>query len=198
MRREMTSGFLYIRKPDAGLQLNETDDNFKPEFRDWIDERYGKGYTAKEILGCIYATLHSPNYRRRYAEFLRIDFPRVPFPAERAEFERLASLGSELIDAHLRPEKVRGYVDIGGEGAREVTKIELKKEINRLHINPGVYFENVTERMYNFQIGGFKPLDLYLKKRGKRKLTTAEINAVIHAANSIAFTIKQMARIDAH
>jgi len=111
-------------------------------------------------------------------------------------------LGSGLIDAHLHPEKVRGDVKIGGEGTREVTKLELKKDLNRLHFNPGVYFENVTPEIYNFQIGGFKPLELYLKKRRAsktqraRELTTAEVNAVIHAANSIAFTIKQMERID--
>ena len=63
-----------------------------PGFRKYIDNRYGKAHTPEDILGYIYAILHSPDYRNRYADFLRTDFPRIPFPADMtSEFTRLAA-----------------------------------------------------------------------------------------------------------
>jgi predicted helicase len=78
-----------------------------PDFRAFIDFRYDRHYTSKEILGYIYAVLHPPIYRARYAEFLRIGFPRVPFPDRADHFEALSALGWGLIQAHLLPEVPR-------------------------------------------------------------------------------------------
>ena len=79
-------------------------ENLSPEFRRWIDDRYGTAHPPENILGCIYAILHSPDYRNRYADFLRSDFPRIPFPADNAEFQRLATLGKRT---HRRPPAAR-------------------------------------------------------------------------------------------
>lgn len=68
-------------------------ENFSFDFRAFLDSRYEHHYTPGEIVGYIYAVLHAPTYRTRYAEFLRIDFPRVPFPESADDFETLSDLG---------------------------------------------------------------------------------------------------------
>ena len=65
-------------------------ENFNHDFRYFIDDRYGTKHSPEDILGCIYAVLHSPDYRRRYVDFLRSDFPRIPFPTKNTAFQRLA------------------------------------------------------------------------------------------------------------
>ena len=77
-------------------------ENFSADFRAFIDARYEPHYTPEEILGYIYAILHAPTYRTRYADFLRIDFLRVPFPESADDFETLSGLGWALVQAHLR------------------------------------------------------------------------------------------------
>ena len=75
--------------------------NIAQEFRDWLDARLGEHVSAEEIMAHVYAVLHAPTYRQRYGEFLRIDFPRVPFPDNLDDFRRLAELGQALMEAHL-------------------------------------------------------------------------------------------------
>ena len=93
---------LFVKEPQA--QYNERRENFAPEFRAFIDQKYGHHYEPEEILGYIYAVLHSPTYRRKYAEFLKIDFPRIPFVDDRQTFEKLSALGWQLVQAHLLKE----------------------------------------------------------------------------------------------
>ncbi|MBP9665227.1 MAG: hypothetical protein KBD94_11435, partial [Pyrinomonadaceae bacterium] len=58
-------------------------------------------FAPVDLLDYIYAVLHSPKYRERYKEFLKIDFPRVPYPTKRDTFWRLVALGGELRQLHL-------------------------------------------------------------------------------------------------
>src|SRR5271166_4811356 len=84
-----------------------TNENFSSEFRSFMDKRYEHHYTAQEILGYIYAVLHAPTYRSNYVDFLRIDFPRIPFPESADDFETLSVLGWALVQAHLLRELPR-------------------------------------------------------------------------------------------
>ncbi len=76
-------------------------ENLSADFRAFLDSRYEPHYTPEEILGYIYAVLHAPAYRTKYSEFLRIDFPRVPFPELADDFEILSGVGCALVQAHL-------------------------------------------------------------------------------------------------
>ncbi|MGH7817622.1 MAG: type ISP restriction/modification enzyme, partial [Candidatus Binatia bacterium] len=100
---------------------NELRENFSRDFRAFLDARYEHHYTPEEILGYIYAVLHAPAYRTRYAEFLRIDFPRVPFPEAADDFEILSGLGWALVQAHLLRELPRrGLAAYHGKGDHTV------------------------------------------------------------------------------
>jgi predicted helicase len=182
-------------------------ENFTKEFRTYINEKYKKVYEANDILGYIYGILHSPTYRIKYAEFLKIDFPSILFCETSEQFETISQLGYELIQKHLLKETPQGqeyenlcqYLD---DGDNIVIKPEykiIKTEDGlkcRLFINKTQYFDNVPENVYNFYIGGYQVLDKYLKDRKNRKIDLNEIDNVKAIVKAIAFTIKQMILID--
>jgi predicted helicase len=175
----------------------KNNENFSLEFRTYLDTRYEHHYTPEEILGYIYAVLHAPTYRTRYAEFLRIDFPRIPFPESADDFETLSKLGWALIQAHLLRELPRqglaGYL-VKGDHTVEMVRYSPKEQA--VWINKTQYFKPVPQDVWEFHIGGYQVLDKYLKSRKGRKLTLDEINQVSAVADSLAFTIEQMAKID--
>ena len=174
-------------------------ENFSSDFRDFIDARYEQHhYTPEEILGYIYAVLYAPTYRTRYAELLRMDFPRVPFPELADDLENLSVLGWALVQAHLLRELPRrGLATYHGKGDHTVEAVRYSSEEQAIWINKTQFFKPVPQAVWDFHIGGYQVLDKYLKSRKGRKLSLDEINHVAAVADSLAFTIEQMAAIDA-
>ena len=142
--------------------------------------------------------LHAPEYRLRYVEFLRIDFPRIPFPETASQFESLSSLGWALVQAHLlRDLSGRGLADYHGQGNHRVETVRYSAEEGSIHINGTQCFKPVPQAVWEFQIGGYQVLDKYFKSRKGRTLALDEIDHIARVADSLAFTIEQMAAIDA-
>jgi predicted helicase len=186
---------LFVKELQASY--NERRENFAPKFRAFIDLKYGHHYEPEEILGYIYAVLHSPAYRRRYAGFLKIDFPRIPWVDDRKTFEALAALGWALVQAHL-------LKDIPDEPPVEITRgsdLVEKPTYNapeqRLSINPQQYFAPVPADVWNFHIGGYQVLDKFLKSRKGRELSLDEKENIMNVVKVLRFTIGQMREIDA-
>ena len=179
--------------PDRASTLIE---NLSADFREFVDSLYEHHYTAEEILGYIYAVLHAPTYRARYAEFLRIDFPRVPFPESTDDFETMSGLGWALIRAQLLRELPRrGLAVYHGRGNHNVEAVRYAPADQAIAINKTQFFKPVPQEVWDFHIGGYQVLDKYLKQR-RRVLSLDEINHVGAVADSLAFTIDQMAKID--
>ena len=156
---------------------SERVENLSVDFRAFLDSCYEHHYSpGGYFLGYIYALLHAPTYRSRYAEFLRIDFPRVPFP-----------------DRDLPR---RGLAAYHGKGDHAVEAVRYGPAEQAVSINKTQFFKPVPQDVWNFHIGGYQVLDKYLKSRKGRKLSLDEINHVGAIAESLAFTIQQMARID--
>lgn len=172
-------------------------ENFSPDFRAFLDARYDHHYSPEEIMGYIYAVLHAPAYRTRYAEFLRIDFPRIPFPEDAADFEALSKLGWALIEAHLLREVLTTKLaQYHGKGDHMVEGLRYAAAEQAVWINKTQCFKPVPEAVWNFHIGGYQVLEKYLKSRKGRTLSLDEINHVAAVAASLAFTGAQMAKID--
>ncbi|HWA24022.1 MAG TPA: type ISP restriction/modification enzyme [Caulobacterales bacterium] len=192
-RYDITYGFPLLG--DAGLE------NFSPEFRRYVDARYSNHYTPEQILGYIYAVLHAPTYRSRYAEFLRIDFPRIPFSESSADFEKLSALGSALVEAHLlRKVKRRGLGKYQGhkqgDDDNRVLDVRYAEAEQAVFINDAQRFAPIPPEVWNFHIGGYQVLEKYLKSRKTRVMTLDEIEHVAKVADVLAFTIEQMAAVD--
>lgn len=141
-----------------------------------------------DILDYIYAVLHSPAYREKYKEFLKIDFPRVPYPTHPKQFYDLVDLGSQLRKLHLlESEETEKYItQYPIDGNNEVGKIVYEDEkvfINYEKASPlgrveGLqYFDNVPEVAWNFYIGGYQPAQKWLKDRKGRVL---EFDDILH------------------
>jgi hypothetical protein len=163
----------------------------------FLDSRYDHPYTLEEILGYIYAVLHASAYRSRYAEFLRIDFPRVPFPESAEQFEALSVLGWALVQAHLLRELPRNKLaTYHGKGDHAVEAVRHVPADQAVAISKTQFFRPVPLEVWDFRIGGYQVLDKYLKSRKGRVLTLDEINHVGAIADCLAFTVGQMASID--
>ena len=130
-----------------------------------------------DILDYIYAVLHSPTYREKYKEFLKIDFPRVPYPKDKNTFWQLVKLGGEIRQIHLleSPTVEKYITQYPIDGDNIVTK--PKYEDGKVYINNTQYFNNVPEIAWNFYIGGYQPAQKWLKDRKDRKL---EIEDIFH------------------
>jgi hypothetical protein len=144
--RERAYAFpLYLESDHEPGQIQ----NFSSAFRTFLDARYEHHYTPEEILGCIYAVLHAPIYRTRYAEFLRIDFPRVPFPESSNDFETLSGLGWALVQAHLLREwPRRGLAAYRGKGGHTVEAVRYSPEEQAIWINKTQFFKPVPQAVW--------------------------------------------------
>lgn len=183
------------------LRLSDgSEENLTPAFRDFLDVRYGQHYDPEQILGYIYAVLHAPTYRSRYAEFLRIDFPRIPFAGTPEQFEALSVLGWDLIQTHLLKTVPRSKPRLGdytGKGDHTVEAVRYSPQEATVWINKTQGFANVPQAVWDFHIGGYQVIDKYLKSRKGRTLNLDEQTHVGNIAESLNLTIAQMAKIDA-
>ena len=132
-------------------------------------------FSPLDLLDYIYAVLHSPTYREKYKEFLKIDFPRVPYPKDTETFWQLVELGREIRQIHLMESPVINklitrYPEMGDN----LVDKPLYKNGN-VYINKDQYFENVPETAWNFYIGGYQPAQKWLKDRRNRKLSYEDI-----------------------
>lgn len=188
---EITSTFpLYIYSDKNGQQTIDSFVEKKSNLNQDLIKKFGKKisliYTAEkettkntfapiDILDYIYAVLHSPSYREKYKEFLKIDFPRVPYPKDVKTFWQLVKLGGEIRQIHLLESPVveKYFTKYPIDGNNNVTKI--KYEGNKVYINETQYFDNVPIVAWEFYIGGYQPAQKWLKDRKDRALGFEDI-----------------------
>ncbi len=133
------------------------------------------GRNPEEFFAYAYAVLHSPTYREKYREFLKIDFPRIPLPEDETEYQRLVVLGQQLIDLHLMraqlPMAALPKFPIAGSNVVEAVKYDNGK----VFINAAQYFDGVSQTAWKFFIGGYQPAQKWLKDRKGRTLNLDDI-----------------------
>jgi predicted helicase len=169
-------------------QTTERTPNLNTEIVKKIADKLELSFTAEketientfapiDILDYIYAVLHSPTYREKYKEFLKIDFPRVPYPKDKDTFWQLVKLGGEIRQIHLleSPTVEKYITQYPEDGDNIVTK--PKYQDGKVYINETQYFDNVPEIAWNFYIGGYQPAQKWLKDRKERKL---EFDDILH------------------
>lgn len=180
--RYMFSGKgITIQAPLYLYDNNEKISNLNHEIVNAIEGVVGTT-TPEDIFDYVYATLHSPSYRTMYGEFLKQDFPRVPYPQSKEVFWELVGHG--------------GSVAFPIAGSNEVGKPIFKN--SRIYLNDSQYWEGecVTKDVFEFYIGGYQPAQKYLKDRKGRILTTAEFENYEAMLRALSETIKVMRDID--
>ena len=196
--KETTHAFPLYWSHKAPKDTDEQgDENLSAEFRSFLDDKYDHHYTPEEVLGYIYSILFAPAYRKSYGEFLCIGYPRIPFPKSADKFAEMSTLGWALVQAHLlRDLSRRDLADYHGRGEHSVEAVRYSAVEEAIYINKMQYFRPVPQAVWEFHIGGYQVLDKYLKSRKGRTLSLDEIEHVAKVADSLAFTIDQMAAID--
>ena len=129
-----------------------------------------KKFTPIDLLDYIYAVLYTPEYREKYREFLKIDFPRVPYPPNAAQFWTLADLGAKLRRLHLMEgvEPQSGMADFPAAGGNKIETLQYVGD--KVYINKIQYFDQVPPEAWNFYIGGYQPAQKWLKDRKEKIL----------------------------
>lgn len=131
--------------------------------------------TPEDIFDYVYAVLHSPSYREKYKEFLKIDFPRVSYPKDKKQFQALVALGRELREIHLlESPKVSQFITTYPVAGSDIVEKVYYKD-GKVFINTEQYFGDVPEIAWNFYIGGYQPAQKWLKDRNGRALTNSDI-----------------------
>jgi len=150
--------------------------NITPFIFEKLNECYSRKLSPEEILYYIYGIFYSNIYRETYAEFLRIDFPRVPFTSDYDLFIEMGKLGKELAALHLlkSSELDSPIAKYQGSGDNDrIEKVIYKEDEQRIYINKEKYFEGVTPKVWNYCIGGYQVLHKYLKERKDRMMDDA-------------------------
>jgi len=170
--------------------------NFSLDILQKIEERLGETVEPQELFDYIYAVLHTPSYRKRYKEFLKIDFPRIPYP-QPATYHQLAAKGAELRKLHLMIDSDHWtlgvhYPEMGSNCIEDVRYDDSGK----VFINGGQYFDGVNPDVWNFFIGGYQPAQKWLKDRKGMTLSFGEILHYQKIIYALEHTIETMAELD--
>lgn len=164
-------------------------------------------FAPVDILDYIYGVLHSLTYREKYKEFLKIDFPRVPYPKDQDTFWKLVKLGGEIRQIHLlESPTVEQYITqypIAGDNlvSRKMSKnspgyVPNNKTHGKVYINDEQYFDNVPLVAWEFYIGGYQPAQKWLKYRNGRKLEWEDIAHYQKIIVALSETDRIMKEID--
>jgi hypothetical protein len=170
--------------------------NLRREIVGEIEKIVGKTKPT-DIFDFIYAVLHSQRYRDKYKEFLKIDFPRVPYPKDQKRFKKLTELGAELRSFHLlESPKVNQFITTYPiSGSDIIEKLAYKQ--GNVYINKDQCFGNVPESAWNLCIGGYQPAQKWLKDRKGRTLSNADIEHYQKMIVALAETERVIKEIDA-
>ncbi len=204
----------------AGLYpADHQEPNLAPDFIAALESHIGLRFIAdgpgdlqdtfgpEDVFHYIYAVFHSPTYRERYDQFLHVDFPRVPFPRNAAQFCVLAGLGQRLTGVHLLHFPALSASSLGFPIAGDDTIARGYPRYvepnpaggvaqGRVNINRRQYFEGIAPEVWQFRIGGYQPMDKWLKDRRGRVLSFDDIDHYRRMAAAIGETINLMERVD--
>lgn len=212
------------RKPNLDAEIvQEIADGLDLTFTPEEEDTEGT-FAPVNLLDYIYAVLHSPTYRDKYKEFLKIDFPRVSYPSDADIFWQLVELGSELREIHLLEHPIVNdfITTYPVEGSNEITKRLTKtkpgfilheeedkapthtpddhcypgERLGKIQINKEQYFGMVPEKAWNFYIGGYQPAEKWLKDRRDRELSFEEIQHYQKIIVALMETDRIMEEID--
>ena len=187
----------------AHHEISERRPNLNQKVVGALAAAYGRDSTPEEIFYYVYAVLYALSYREKYVEFLRMDFPRIPFSADREIFRAMAALGERLTALHLlkSPDLDPPSARFDGDGDGKVAKSKSQgfsydHEAQRVYINQTQYFAPVPAAVWLYQIGGYRVCEKWLKDRKGRKLALDDIRHYCRVVTALARTIGIQREID--
>ena len=180
---------------EGGTRIPNLDEGIVAKIAEAIGRRFVPEVTGEEgtfapidLLDYIYGLLYHPEYRERYFEFLKVDFPRIPYPDRAVCFDSYKAIGGQLRRLHLMEEQPeRTGVTYPEVGDNSVT--QQKWADDKVWINKEQYFGNVPEEVWNYYIGGYQPAQKWLKDRRNTTLSFDDITHYQRIVHALATTI---------
>ena len=166
--------------------------NMRTEVLEKISEAVGEPVTGEDVFDYVYGVLHDPEYRLKYFEFLKIDYPRIPYPANLAEYRLFAARGARLRRLHLMEETLDlpavATFDIAGSNEITVVRYEEGADAisGRVWINDTQYFAHVPRAVWDHYVGAYQPARLWLQKRIGRRLDYDDVRWYLRICATIA------------
>ena len=202
--------YLYPTEGEMQFEGGHRRPNLDPQFIKAVSEKLGltfiedgtgdlmQSFGPEDIFHYAYALFHSPTYRTRYAEFLKIDFPRLPLTSDRELFKALAAKGAELVSLHLMESPTLNNLittyPIGNSNT--VEKVGYDENTHRVFINKTQYFDGIPSNVWNFHIGGYQVAQKWLKDRKGRALSYDDLIHYQKVIVALKETIRIMGEID--
>ncbi len=202
--------YLYPAEGEMQFEDGKRRPNLNPAFVKAFSEKLGlkfvedgKGdleqtFGPQDVFNYAYAIFHSPAYRTRYAEFLKIDFPRLPLTSDKELFKALVTKGAELVALHLveSPALNDFITKYPMTGDNTVERVAYDTGKQRVYINRTQYFEGMPPEVWNFHIGGYQVAQKWLKDRKARKLSYDELTHWQRIIVALKETIRLMGEIE--
>ena len=191
---------LFTRRPNLNMEIvGEIADRIGLTFEAEPNDNEG-AFSPIDLLDYIYGILHSPSYRERFNEFLKVDFPRIPYPSDAIEFKRIAKIGEELRRVHLMEAQLPMVTEFNIKGTPIVEAIKVTDgnddSLCKVWINDEQYFDNVPRVAWEFYIGGYQPAQKWLKDRKGMKLEWDEVKHYQRIISALCKTNELMKQLD--
>jgi predicted helicase len=183
-------GTMMLFEPEEEYDTLGRKPNIAPKVFAMLESAYRQMPTPEQILYYCYAVLYSPLYREKYAEFLKVDFPRIPFTSDYNLFLLMAGKGEELTQLHLLKSKKLNnpLTKYWGKGEDLIEKPVYDEKNQCVFINPAKHFDGITREVWEYHIGGYQVMEKYLKDRKGRQMTDPATYCKI--ASALAETLK--------
>jgi predicted helicase len=188
--------------PDEDLYNNsgkyQHEVNINPQILETLKKAYRKEPTPEAVLYYIYAVLYSNTYRKKYAEFLKSDFPRIPLCRDYKLFQKMVKLGGKLVELHLTKSSIlnRPTAKFEGKGDNLVQDVKYDEKKKLVWINAGRHFGPISKDVWDYQIGGYQVMAKWLKDRKGRRLPLEDIKHYCKIATAIRETISVQKNVD--
>ena len=157
----------------------------RPEILAKLSEAVGEPVKGEEVFDYVYGVLHDKEYREKYFEFLKIEYPRIPYPQDKTEYQRYVAIGERLRRLHLMDETLNlpliTTFDVAGSNL--VEKVEYDN--GKVWINDTQYFNNVPTSVWDHFVGAYQPARLWLQKRKGRTLDYDDVNWYLRVCATI-------------
>lgn len=190
--------FSMVMEPPPKYYVNGRKANIADPVWNAVTDIHGKFASPENIFYYIYAVLYAPKYRKKYAEFLKTDFPRVPFTADKQVFKELAEYGEVLTKLHLmKPVKlIKPIAKCEGKGDFKIEKVRYEKNTKRVYFNDDQYFSGVAPEVWDYHIGGYQVPEKWLKDRKGRTLSSDDIRHYCLIITVLEKTIEIQSELD--
>ena len=161
---------MMLFEPEVQYDSKGRVSNISKEVQDKLEKAHQKKFAPEQLLYYVYAVLYSNTYREKYAEFLKIDFPRIPFTSDYKLFLQLSELGEQLSELHLLKHRSlnKPIAKYKGKGDDRIEKPKYDESKQIVFINAANYFEGIAPEVWNYHIGGYQVMEKYLKDRRGR------------------------------